>query len=73
MKELVGTCAKDELERLNGFLSTGYALCSNGGSGGGSTGVDLLLPVLNALRIEAKEGFFVNGDELVVLMDELVE
>lgn len=72
MKELVGTCARDELERLKGFLSTGYALWSRGGRGGGSTGA-ALAAVLKALRMDAKDGFFVKGEEVVVLMEEWVE
>ena len=73
MKELADAWASEELERLKGFFSTGYALWSSVGSGGGSTVVDLLLPALNALRMEAKDGFFVKGEELVVLMEECVE
>lgn len=73
MKELVDAWASEELERLKGFFRTGYALWSSGGSGGGSVEVVLALPALNALRIEAKDGFFVKGDEPDALMEECVE
>ena len=58
----VGACARDEVDLLNGFLSTGYAWWSSCGTGGAS--VDF--PLLNAFRIDAKDGFFENAEVLVV-------
>jgi len=59
-----GFCASEEVDRLNGFFSTGYAW-SKGGTGGVSY---VVFPVLNAFRSEAKDVFFANG-EAVVLWD----
>jgi hypothetical protein len=58
----VGACASDEVDLLNGFLRTGYDWWSICGTGGAS--VDL--PLLNAFRIEAKDGFFENDGVPVV-------
>ena len=54
---------------MNGFLSAGYAWWSSGGIGGGS----LNFALLNALRRDAKDVFFVNGELLVVATDDWVE
>jgi len=55
-------CARDEVDLLNGFLSTGYAWWSICGTGGASEDFTLL----NAFRIDAKDGFLENGDVLDV-------
>lgn len=44
---------KDEVDRLKGFLRTGYGECSSDGIGGAS----LFFPLLKAFRMDAKEGF----------------
>jgi len=44
---------KDDVDRLKGFLRTGYGECSSDGIGGAS----LFFPLLKALRMDAKEGF----------------
>ena len=62
-------CASEDVDLLNGFLSTGYAECSIVGVGsGGAASVDLEL--LKALRSEAKEDFLENGELLVVVASE---
>jgi len=53
-----GFRASEEVDRLNGSFSAGYAW-SNGGTGGVSY---VAFPVLNAFRSEAKDVFFANGD-----------
>jgi hypothetical protein len=63
-----GFCASEEVDRLNGFFSTGYT-CSKGGIGGVSY---VVFPVLNAFRSEAKDAFFVNGETEVLWDDSLV-
>lgn len=52
----------DEFERLNG-----KEVWSNGGSGGGSF---VFVPLLKALRREAKEGFLEKDDVFVVAMED---
>ena len=44
---------KDDVDRLKGFLRTGYGECSSDGIGGAS----LFFPLLKAFRMDAKEGF----------------
>lgn len=56
----VTLCVSEEVERLNGLRRAGYAWRSRSGTGGVS--VDFPL-VLNALRREAKEPFFVKGTD----------
>ena len=63
-----GFWASEEVDRLNGFFSTGYAW-SKGGTGGVSY---VVFPVLNAFRSEAKDVFFVNGETEVLWDDSLV-
>ena len=63
-----GFCASEELDRLNGFFSTGYAW-SKDGTGGVSY---VVFPVLNAFRSEAKDVFFANGEAEVLWDDSLV-
>jgi len=53
-----GFRASEEVDRLNGSFSTGYAW-SKGGTGGVSF---VVFPVLNGFRSEAKDDFFVNGE-----------
>ncbi len=53
------TCVSDDVEWFpNGFLSTGYGAWSRDGIGGASRSLSLSFPPLNALRIEANDGFF---------------
>jgi hypothetical protein len=63
-----GFCASEEVDRLNGFFSTGYAW-SKGGTGGVSY---VVFPVLNAFRSEAKDVFFTNGEADVLWGGSLV-
>ena len=64
-----GFWASEEVDRLNGFFSTGYAW-SNRGTGGVVSYV--VFPVLNAFRNEAKDVFLVNGEAEVLWDDSLV-
>ena len=57
-----GFCASEDVDRLNGFFSTGYG-CSKEGTGGVSY---VAFPVLNAFRREAKDDFFANGEAEVL-------
>ena len=59
----------EDVERLNGFLSTGYP-CSIDGTGGVSLLLLLLFPLLNAFRMDAKEAFLENALALVAIEDE---
>ena len=63
-----GFWASEEVDRLNGFFSTGYAWSKRGT--GGASYVDF--PALNAFRSEAKEVFFANGEAEVLWGDSLV-
>ena len=65
-----GAYARAEFERLNGFLSAGYACGSSTGTGGGTSAC---LVLLNAFRRDAKDDFFVKGELLVVATDDWVE
>ena len=59
------------MERPNGFLSAaGYAWWSSAGTG---VGVSACLLLLKALRREAKDAFFVNGEEPFVATEDWVE
>lgn len=64
-----GCCASDDVDRLNGLFSAGYAWCSKGGSGGAS--LNLLL--LNAFRSDANDDFLAKGELLVVATDDWFE
>lgn len=62
--------ARDEVERLNGFLSTGYASWFIVGKGGAASR-DFAL--LKAFRRDAKDGFFENGEVPVVATEDWAE
>ena len=64
-----GFCAKEDVDRLNGFFSAGYAWWSRTGMGGGS----LNLVLLNAFRREAKDDFFAKGELPMVATEDWVE
>ena len=64
-----GSCAKEDVERLNGFFRAGYALWSKEGTGGAGS----LVFDLNAFRNDANDDFLVKGEELVVATEDCAE
>lgn len=64
-------CASDDVDRLNGLRSAGYAWRSSGGTGGAACAAAaaasavLVVALLKAFRIDANDGFFVKADVVV--------
>lgn len=61
---------REDVDRLNGFLSTGYGEV---GSSWGTGGASLFFPLLKAFRIEAKEGFLLMKPVPGVAIDDWEE